>query len=237
MKTIIEVSNLSYSYSPETEILKNISFALFQEDSLGIIGPNGAGKTTLLYALTGLIETKGKIIIDNILLSKKNIREIRKKISFVFQNPDDQLFMQNVFEDIAFGLENLGLDKNQINNRVKLTLKKVGLADFGQRNAHHLSLGEKKKVCLASALVRESKIMFFDEPTNELDPFGKREFINYIDSIKSTKIIISHDINLIKKLCNKVIILNQKQIKAFGQTAEIIHNKELMEENRLELPC
>ncbi len=233
---IIEVSNINYSYGNNVPVLENISFNLEQGSSLGIIGPNGAGKTTLLFALSGLIEVNGNIKISNENITKKNIKNIRKKISFVFQNPDDQLFMPTVFEDISFGLENLGYNQKEIKKIVKDVLNKVDMENFEEKSAHHLSLGQKKRICLASALARNSKLMYFDEPTNELDPHGRREFIKLIKKINTTKIIVSHDLNLILELCNKVIVLNEQEIKSYDDCRKTLINKDLMESNKLEVP-
>ncbi len=233
---IIEVSNINYSYGNNVPVLENISFNLEQGSSLGIIGPNGAGKTTLLFALSGLIEVNGNIKISNENITKKNIKNIRKKISFVFQNPDDQLFMPTVFEDISFGLENLGYNQKEIKKIVKDVLNKVDMENFEEKSAHHLSLGQKKRICLASALARNSKLMYFDEPTNELDPHGRREFIKLIKKINTTKIIVSHDLNLILELCDKVIVLNEQKIKSYDDCRKTLINKDLMESNKLEVP-
>jgi cobalt/nickel transport system ATP-binding protein len=236
VNTIIKVSNINYSYSKEIIVLKNISFTLDKDNTMGIIGPNGAGKTTLLYALSGLIDTGGSIIIDGETLTKKTIKSIRKKTSFVFQNPDDQLFMPTVYEDISFGLDKLGFSNNDVDNIVKNVLKKVEMQGFEDRSAHHLSLGQKKRICLASALARNSKLMYFDEPTNELDPQSRREFIKLIKEITTTKIIVSHDLNLILEICDTVMVINNQEIKDLGECKTILSDKNLMESNRLEVP-
>ena len=233
---IIEVSDINYSYGKDQPVLKNISFDLHKGSSLGIIGPNGAGKTTLLYALSGLINVDGDIKISKNKIKKNTIKSIRKKISFVFQNPDDQLFMPTVFEDISFGLDNLGYKQEEIKDIVINTLKKVEMVGFEEKSAHHLSLGQKKRVCLASALARNSELMYFDEPTNELDPYGRREFIKLIKAINTTKVIVSHDLNLILELCDKVIVLNDQEIKSYDDCRKILTDKTLMESNKLEIP-
>ncbi|MEN8152426.1 MAG: ABC transporter ATP-binding protein [Acidobacteriota bacterium] len=233
----IEVKNISYTYPDGIEVFRNISYSVSGGESFGIVGPNGAGKTTMLLALSGLIDIAGDIIIEENKINKKNIREIRKKISYVFQNPDDQLFMPTVFEDISFGLEKLGYSDEQIRTEVERSLEMVSLEGFEERSSHHLSLGQKKRVNLASAFARNSGILLLDEPTNELDPKGRRDFIELIQKFKGTKVIVSHDLNMIAELCNKVMILNNKKIESMGETKKILSNKKLMEENSLEVPC
>ncbi len=233
---IISVSNLSYGYSSQTLVLKEITFTLAQNRSMGIIGPNGAGKTTLLYALSGLINVEGSVQIDGMALNKKSKELIRKKISFVFQNPDDQLFMPTVYEDIAFGLDQLGFTTEEIEQQVQDVLIQVNMAGYETKNAHHLSLGQKKRICLAAALARRSSLMLFDEPTNELDPHGRREFIRQLKNITASKIIASHDLNLILEICDEVLLLNKQQIIAHDRTDAILGNEPLMEANMMEVP-
>lgn len=232
----IEVKNISYSYPDGIEVFKNISFSVSEGESIGIIGPNGAGKTTMLLALSGLINNTGDIIIEGEKIGKKNIKKIRKRISYVFQNPDDQLFMPTVFEDISFGLDKLGYSDNQIQEEVKRSLHLVNLEGFEERSSHHLSLGQKKRVNLASAFARNPGILLLDEPTNELDPRGRRNFMELVNKFKVTRVIVSHDLNMITELCDSVIVLNNKKIESMGEVKRILSDKALMEENSLEVP-
>ena len=234
--TIVEVKNISYTYPDGIEVFKNISFKVAEGESLGIIGPNGAGKTTLLLALSGLINNSGEIIINGEIKSEKNINDIRKKISFVFQNPDDQLFMPHVEEDISFGLNKLGYSEEEINDIVKKSLNSAGLDGFELRSSHHLSLGQKKRVCLAAAFARSPEILLLDEPSNELDPGGRKELAGLIQDFKGTKLIVSHDLNMIGEICDNVMILNNRIIKAIGGSKKILSDKNLMEGNSLEVP-
>jgi len=234
--TIVEVKNISYTYPDGIEVFKNISFKVAEGESLGIIGPNGAGKTTLLLALSGLINNSGEIIINGEIKSEKNINDIRKKISFVFQNPDDQLFMPHVEEDISFGLNKLGYSEEEINDIVKKSLNSAGLDGFELRSSHHLSLGQKKRVCLAAAFARSPEILLLDEPSNELDPGGRKELAGLIQDFKGTKLIVSHDLNMIGEICDNVMILNNSIIKAIGGSKKILSDKNLMESNSLEVP-
>lgn len=232
----ITASDLSFSYPDGTEVFNKIDFNVTRGETIGIIGPNGAGKTTLLLAISGLIDFSGEILIDGQKVNKKNIQDIRKNISFVFQNPDDQLFMQTVEEDISFGLDKLGFNRDEIKQIVLTSLDRVDLNGFGKRSSHHLSLGQKKRVCLAAAFARNSEILLLDEPTNELDPAGRREFMDLIDKMKCTKVIVSHDLNMVYELCDRIVVLNNKKITAKGDTNEILSDEKLMNKNSLEVP-
>jgi len=234
--TIVEANSISYTYPDGIEVFKNISFKVSEGESLGIIGPNGAGKTTLLLALSGLINNSGEIIINGEIKSDKSINKIRKNISFVFQNPDDQLFMPHVEEDISFGLNKLGYSVEEVKEIVKRSLNSAGLDGFELRSSHHLSLGQKKRVCLAAAFARSPKILLLDEPSNELDPGGRKELTGLIKNFKGTKLIVSHDLNMIAEICDNVMILNNRIIKSIGGSEKILSDKDLMENNSLEVP-
>ncbi len=233
---LIEVKNISYTYPDGVEVFKNISFSVDRNEALGIIGPNGAGKTTLLLALSGLVNNSGEVFIDGDLKSEKNINEIRKKISFVFQNPDDQLFMPHVEDDIAFGLDKLGYSSEEIRSIVKRSLSSAGLEGFELRSSHHLSLGQKKRVCLAAAFARAPEILLLDEPSNELDPAGRKELIGLIKEFSCTKLVVSHDLDMIAEVCNKVLILNNNKIVESGNSEKILSKRKLMEKHSLEVP-
>ncbi len=232
----LEVKNLNFAYPDGKVALKNISFSVSENETVAIVGTNGAGKTTLLYSICGLHSTNGSVKIFDTKLTKHNLNKIRQKLSFVFQNPDNQLFMPTVFEDIAFGLNKLGFTKEEISKIVSQSLKAVGLINFENRSSHHLSFGEKKKVCLATALARNSQLMLLDEPTSEFAPGARKEFIKLINKINIPKIIISHDMDLIANMCNKTIILNNGEIMIFGNTEKLLADKQLMEKNGLEVP-
>lgn len=233
----VEVKNVSYTYPDGVEVFRDISFVVEKNESVGIIGPNGAGKTTLLLALSGLVKYTGEIVIGGILSTEQTIAEIRKKISYVFQNPDDQLFMPHVEEDIAFGLNKLGYKPNEIESIVRNSLKTAGLEGFETRSSHHLSLGQKKRVCLAAAFARNPDILLLDEPSNELDPAGRRELIGLIRGFSGTKLVVSHDLDMIADVCTRVLILNHHSIAASGEVEKILTHRKTMEENSLEVPC
>lgn len=234
--TAVQATDLNFSYPDKTNALKNINFSLGKGQSLGIIGPNGSGKSTLLLHLNGVLKQDGAVKIFGDLIKKQNIKTIRRKVGIVFQDPNDQLFMPTVFDDVAFGPLNLGMDRDQIEKKVKNTMKQLGLNGYEEKNPSHLSLGERKKVSLATVLVLEPQILVLDEPTANLDPGSKKSFINILQKIATTKIIASHDMDSIFDLCRRIILMNDGCIVTQGKAEPILRDKELLEANNLELP-
>jgi len=232
----VQVTDLSFSYPDETKALKNITFSLEEGESLGIIGPNGAGKSTLLLHLNGVLRKDGAVRIVGDVIGKQNIKKIREKVGLVFQDPNDQLFMPTVFDDVAFGPLNLGMEKEKIKEKVTNTLSLLGLTGYEAKNPSHLSLGERKKVSLATVLVLEPQIIVLDEPTANLDPGSKKSFIRTLKKINKTKITASHDMDTIYELCTRVILMNKGRIVAQGNAESILQDKELLEANNLEVP-
>lgn len=230
---VIEVKNLSYTYPDGTVAVKNVSFDIDNQTTVGIIGPNGAGKTTLFLCLCGVIDFVGEIKIFGQILNKKNSKEIRKKIGVVFQNPDEQLFMPTVFEDISYSLVQLGLSEEKIKESVKESLSLVNLSGIEEKMPYHLSLGEKKRVSLSVALVMKPEILLLDEPTSELDPASKRELKEIVKSLTCTKLIFSHDIDFVEQLCDKVIIIDKGEKIVEGLTEDLLSNSSLLLSHRL----
>lgn len=236
IKKVIEIRGLSYSYPNSKLVLRDINLDVFEGESLGIIGPNGAGKTTLLLHLNGILQGRGKIEVVGMEMSKKNLKKIRTKVGIVFQNPDDQLFCSTVFDDVSFGPLNMGLPQEKVIKRVKTALKKVEMLDFENTSPHLLSLGEKKRISIATVLSMEPEILVLDEPTSNLDPQLRRKLINLLKTIRTTKIIASHDLEMVLELCERVVLLNKGKIVAKGKTEEVMKNRKLMEDNGLEVP-
>jgi len=235
-KTAIQVIDLSFSYPDQTKALENINFSLEKGGSLGIIGPNGAGKSTLLLHLNGVLKKDRTVKVFGEFIIKDNIKSIRKDVGIVFQDPNDQLFLPTVFDDVAFGPLNLGMDRDHIRNKVIGTLKDLDLSGYERKNPSLLSLGEKKKLSLATVLVLEPQIIVLDEPTANLDPGSKKSFISTLQKIPATKIIASHDMDSIYNLCRSIILMNDGIIVAQGKAEHILQDKELLESNNLELP-
>ncbi|MFH1855654.1 MAG: ABC transporter ATP-binding protein [Candidatus Omnitrophota bacterium] len=232
----VSVKDLNFSYANDKSILKDISFDVFEGETIGLIGPNGAGKTTLLLHLNGILHGKGEIFIKGQEMSPRNLNQIRKEVAFVFQDPEIQLFMPTVYEDVAFGPLNMGCSKETIDAKVDEALKKINMLSFKNSITHHLSLGEKRKVSLATVLSMEPSILILDEPSANLDPSSKNNLVSLLKSFKVTKIIASHDLDLIYRLCSRCILMSGGQIVADGKAEEVLANKALLELNCLEEP-
>lgn len=238
-KVMIEVKNLNYTYPDGNIALENVSFKLFDGETLGIVGPNGAGKSTLLLILIGILQPQnryGWIKVAGKPLVKKNLPWIRKRVGLVFQDPDDQLFMSTVFDDVAFGPINMGLNEVEVRKRVKFALNKIGLRDFENRCPHHLSYGEKKRVALATVLSMHPEILLLDEPTANLDPNARRKIIELVNDFHSVKLISSHDIEMLIETCDKVLLLDKGKLVANGDPEKIFTNEKLLTNHGLEMP-
>jgi cobalt/nickel transport system ATP-binding protein len=236
-KPIIEIRNLDYRYPDGTEALCAINLDIFRNEKIGIIGPNGAGKTTLLLHLNGLLNGMGAIKILDLDLVDKNLSRIRKEIGLVFQDPEVQLFMPTVAEDVGFGPKNLGYKKLELENIINKALEEVELKDKKEQLSYHLSYGEKKRVAIASVLSMKPKILILDEPSSNLDPHARRQIIKLLKKFNNcTLIIASHDLELILELCQRVIILDKGRIISEGETRHILSDKDLLESHGLELP-
>ncbi len=235
---MIEVKEVSFSYNgSKKQTLSNININIEEGESVGIIGANGAGKSTILKLLVGLeLDYKGEIIINGLKVEKQNLQEIRQKIGYVFQDSDSQLFMPTVYEDVAFAPRNYGFSKEEVDERTIEALKSIGIEDLKNRQIYRLSGGEKKLVSIATVLSMKPNILIFDEPTVALDPKNRRRFINVLNSLKGMKIVTSHDLDLIYDTCNRTILIANGKIILDGETKSILDNKELLENNGLELP-
>ena len=235
-KLAIKIENLTYTYPDGTRALDNINLEVYEGESAGIIGRNGAGKSTLILHLNGILNNNSSVRIFDLPVTKKNLKTIRKKVGLVFQNPDDQLFMPTVFDDIAFGIINKEIDKEKVVRKVNEALKFVGMNGYQKKVSHHLSFGEKKRISLATILPLNPKILVFDEPTSNLDPQSRREFIKLIKSFNISKVIASHDLEMILELCDKIILMDRGKIITIGKTKEILKNEKLLLEHGLEMP-
>ena len=233
MKEAINIENLKYTYPDGTKALKGINLRIFEGESIGLIGPNGAGKSTLLLHLNGILRGSGKVKIMGLEIKNGNLDIIRRKVGLVFQDPEDQLFMPTVFDDVAFGPINMGLKIEDIKLLTKEALQKVDMLCSADRVSHHLSFGEKKKVSIATVLSMKPEIMALDEPTSNLDPKARCDFIQLLKSIDRTKIIASHDLDMILETCNRIIVLDKGIIVTTGITKGILSNASLLERHNL----
>jgi cobalt/nickel transport system ATP-binding protein len=236
----IELGALSFAYADGTQALHSVSFTIEEDECVGLIGPNGAGKSTLLLHLNGVLPEalsgNSPVRVFGQQITRENVYEIRRTVGLLFQDPDDQLFCPTVFEDVAFGPQQFGVAAEDLRGVVAEALERVGLAGFDARSAHHLSRGEKKRVCLAGLLACQSRVLVLDEPTSDLDPRGRRELKQLLETIRATKLIASHDLELIVELCPRVIVLDGGEVVAQGPTVELLSDEELMLAHGLECP-
>ncbi len=234
---LLIAQDLSYDYPDGTSALQKINFTITHGQSVGIIGPNGAGKSTLIFCLNGyVLPTSGKVIVGETELTKSTREEIRKRVGVVFPNPDDQLFMPTVREDVAFGPANLSLSLEMVEKRVTEALTTMDSLVLAGKSPYHLSDGQKRSIAIATVLAMQPDILVMDEPTSNLDPFTRRKLIHFLKGFLHTKIIASHDLDLVWEVCDRVILLYQSKVIADGPTQEILKNEELLKKHRLELP-
>lgn len=233
---MINAIGLSFEYEKNLKVLKNLSFSISEGETVGLIGANGCGKSTLLKILVGLLPYEGEVSAFSLPIEKKNFKEIRRKMGYVLQDSDNQLFMSKVKDDVAFAPKNYGYLKEDIEKVVEASLDQVGILHLKDRQNSKLSGGEKKLASIAVILAMAPKMLLLDEPTNGLDPYNRRKIINILKDIPQTKLIASHDLDLIYDTCSRVLLLSDGQIKADGSVEEILKNKELLEKYHLELP-
>jgi cobalt/nickel transport system ATP-binding protein len=238
--TAIEVKHLHFHYHDHHVAIQDVSVSIQEGESVGLIGPNGAGKSTFLMHLNGILpEThagESCVSIHGMPVNEANLLQIRRDVGLLFQDPDDQLFCPTVYEDVAFGPMQFGIPENEVKNLVKEALEKVGLKGFENRSPHHLSSGEKQRVCLAGILVNQPKVLALDEPTRALDPRGRRQLKALLEKIHATKIVATHDLELVAEICTRAIVMDEGKIVADGPTLEILGNEELMLAHGLEKP-
>ena len=237
MKNYLSIKNLNYSYPDGHLALKKISFDLAEKESLAILGPNGAGKTTLILHLNGILGTlNSEISVDQLDYIEDNIGKIRKTVGIVFQDPDDQLFMPTVIEDVMFGPKNFGFTDEESERLALDALDKVNMSDYLDRPPHHLSYGQKRKVAIASVLASKPKLLVLDEPGSNLDPSSRRELIDILNNLDVSKILVTHDLPMALEICKRSIVLNEGEVTRDDQTINILNDENFMKENRLELP-
>ena len=233
---MIEFQNVSFSYDGEGPVVENLSFTIQDGESVGLIGANGAGKSTIMKLLLGLLSGKGQILVDGLAVNKQNLPAIRQKIGFVLQDSDNQMFMPTVYEDMIFGPRNYGLSKEETEQRVDAVLNRLGLVELKHRYNHKISGGEKRMAAIATILTMEPETILMDEPSTALDPVNRRTVINTINTLPQTKLIASHDLDMILDTCQRVILLSHGKIAADGPAERILRDQALLEANRMELP-
>ena len=233
----VEVKDLHFSYPDGHKAINGLSFTILHGESVGIVGANGAGKSTLLMLLMGvLFPTEGEVRVGDVHVTKKTLPMIRQRMGMVFQNPDDQLFMNTVFDDVAFGPRNYKLDENEVEARVANALEIVGITHLRDRAPFKLSGGEKRATAIATVYSMHPDILIMDEPSDSLDPKARRRIIKLLKTFDHTKILTSHDLDMVYELCEKTIVIKEGLVAAQGPTFDILSNAELMDECGLEVP-
>jgi cobalt/nickel transport system ATP-binding protein len=237
MTAALEIAGLTFAYPDGTKVLAGIDLRVERGERVALLGPNGAGKTTLLLHLIGILGGgDGTVSVAGLPLSEETLQEIRRRVGLVFQDPDDQLFMPTVAEDVAFGPANYGVTGSELDARVAAALDDVGMGGSGDRAPHHLSGGERRRVALATVLAMDPEILVLDEPSSNLDPAGRRELAEVLAGFDITLLLVTHDLPYALQLCPRSVILNQGRVVADGPTIDILSDTALMTANRLELP-
>ncbi|MBT2420640.1 ABC transporter ATP-binding protein [Streptomyces sp. ISL-22] len=233
----LEVSGLAFAYPDGHQALFGVDFSIARGERVALLGPNGAGKTTLVLHLNGILSGGvGSVRVAGLPVDRKNMAEIRRKVGIVFQDPDDQLFMPTVREDVAFGPAAAGIKGTDLEERVDRALEQVGMQDFKDRPPHHLSFGQRRRVAVATVLAMEPEILVLDEPSSNLDPASRRELADILRSLDVTVLMVTHDLPYALELCPRSLILSEGTIAADGPTDELLSDDGLMRAHRLELP-
>jgi cobalt/nickel transport system ATP-binding protein len=232
----MEIRNLSFRYPDGTLALRDVNLCVMPSERVAVIGPNGAGKSTLFFHLNGTLRGTGEVRIFDHLLSDATIHKIRQQVGLVFQDPNDQLFMPTVFEDVAFGPVNLGLSEVEVRDRVQKALRQVGMQGFEARVPYHLSLGQRKQAALACVLALEPKILAFDEPSSNMDPRSRRSLMEYLKGREETMLVATHDLDLVLELCDRAVILDAGQVVFEGKIPAVFENENVLAAHGLEKP-
>lgn len=236
MHHTIEIKHLSFTYPDGRQALRDVSLIIRPSDKAALVGPNGAGKSTLLLHLNGILRGQGSVQVCGLEVNDKNLGQVRAAVGMVFQDADDQLFSPTVFEDVAFGPLYMGLPEAQVRRRVDEALAAVQMSDYHERVSHHLSVGEKKRIAIATVLAMQPEILALDEPTAGLDPRARRGFINLLRALPQTMLVSTHDMRLVAELFSRTVIMDGGRIVADGPTDAILNDAALLEAHGLEKP-
>ena len=233
----LEVQGLAFAYPDGRQALFGVDLTVQRGERVALLGPNGAGKTTLVLHLNGIHTAgAGTVRVAGMPVTKQNLTEIRRRVGIVFQDPDDQLFMPTVAEDVAFGPANLGLRDTALQERVTEALTAVGMEEFRDRTPHHLSFGQRRRVAVATVLAMRPEILVLDEPSSNLDPASRRELAEILRSLDVTLLMVTHDLPYALELCPRAVLLDGGVVVADGPTPQLLLDADLMREHRLELP-
>jgi cobalt/nickel transport system ATP-binding protein len=217
----IKIEGINFCYEKDRPVLQGLSLDIGAGERFGIIGPSGAGKSTFLFHLNGLLHGDGRVRIDDLVVNSETLRAVRRRVGLVFENPDDQLFMPTIEEDLAFGLVNLGLERAEVRDRTRWVLDKLGLCGFEHRNPHQLSLGERKRAALATVLVMQPDVIAFDEPFANLNPGLVESTMDLIAGLKTTVVIVSQQVIPLLGICDRIAVMSEGKIIKLGSPAEI----------------
>ncbi|MFN2417938.1 MAG: energy-coupling factor ABC transporter ATP-binding protein [Candidatus Limnocylindria bacterium] len=233
----VEIEHLHYAYPDGFEALRGIDLRIARGERMALVGPNGAGKSTLMLHLNGINRpSHGSLHVAGMTVDRRNIKRIRADVGLVFQDPDDQLFSPTVFDDVAFGPLHMGVPPDEIHRRVERALEAVGMGGFERRLPSHLSIGQRKRVSLATVLSMDPSVLVFDEPSAGLDPRGRRQLIELLRSLSQTVIVATHDMRLVADVLPRTIVMDEGLVVADGTTAEILGDAALLERHGLERP-
>ncbi len=234
---VLEVAGLAYAYPDGHQALYGVDLTVTRGERVAVLGPNGAGKTTLVLHLNGILTPGlGSVRVDGMSVSDETVREVRRRVGVVFQDPDDQLFMPSVRDDVAFGPANLGLSGPELDSRVEEALRLVGMAEFASRPPHHLSFGQRRRVAVATVLAMRPSVLVLDEPSSNLDPASRRELAEILRGLDVTVLMVTHDLPYALQLCERAVILDGGTMVADGPTGDLLGDSDLMAAHRLELP-
>jgi cobalt transport protein ATP-binding subunit len=236
MHHTLDIQDLHFSYPDGRVALRGVSLFINPGEKTALVGPNGSGKSTLLLHLNGILRGEGEVHVCGKELTDDSLRQIRALVGLVFQDPDDQLFSQSVYEDVAFGPLYMGLPKEELEQRVRQALEDVGMAGSEARVPHHLSEGEKKRVAIATVLSMDPEVLVLDEPTAGLDPRGRRELIQLLRGLPQTMLVATHDMRMVAELFERTVIIDEGQVVGDGPTAQILAEPHLLERHGLEAP-
>ena len=231
---MLTINNVTVEYPDGTKAINNLYLNVKSGEKLALIGANGAGKSTLMLAIEGILDSTGEIKIDDLVVNSKNIVKVRQQVGMLFQNPDDQLFMATIYDDIAFGPRNAGLDEESVKYRVEDRLKLLNIEHLKDKTALKLSGGEKRMAALATVLAMKPSVMLLDEPTAFLDPKARHNLINVLNSLPHTMLIATHDLTFAKEVCREAVVIKDGNFFAKGNCDEILYNQEIMDEGGIE---
>ncbi len=232
----IEIERLTYTYPDGHAALHDVSLHIEPCEKVALVGPNGAGKSTLMLHLNGILTGVGALRVAGLPVTQSNLAQIRSRVGLVFQNPDDQLFSPTVYDDVAFGPIYQGFSHIEVRQKVEEALKRVNMGEYAGRVSHHLSVGEKKRIAIATVLSMNPEVLVLDEPTAGLDPRARRSLIHLLDHLDITMLVSTHDMRMVQEIFPRMVIMDEGRIVADGSTGQLLANEALLNAHGLELP-